>query len=150
MQNIFGVFLDEASAESAAQALRRDGFRVATTPVAESNPAAFPFDRRDVNSQFLVAAVSAPLGLAVGASLGILTGALLTSVVTGILITPMFGFVGAMLGLWLSDRPASHFTELAKQGSLLLTVRCADDQEASVMGALKDAHALEVGAVALG
>lgn len=143
---VTGIFLDRYSADSTARALRDEGLSVDIHPVAETNPAIFHLSSAETNIQLLKAVVAEPLFLLIGVSLGVLLGLLLQNALAGIVTALLFAFGGALLGLWIADRPPARYREYAKEGGVMLTVHCTAQQQPSVIDALEHAHALEVDA----
>jgi hypothetical protein len=143
---VTGIFLDRASAESAAEGLRAEGLPVEVHSIAESNPATFPLSEGETNVQLLKAVIAEPIFVLIGASLGILAGLLLVNALAGILATVAFAFAGALVGLWLGDRPPARYRDYARDGAVMLSVQCRAEQQHDVIGKLRKAHAVEVGA----
>ncbi len=141
---VYGIFRGSEPAESAAKALRDKGFRVDLALIAESNPAVFPVRSAEMNYQLLKSVAAEPVGLLVGASLGIVFGLLVMNALVGIMVTLVFAFAGAMAGLWVADRPPERYRRYVNEGGVMLTVRCEGEEQASVIGMLNNAHAVEV------
>ncbi|MEZ5399874.1 MAG: hypothetical protein R2729_09395 [Bryobacteraceae bacterium] len=143
---VTGIFLDPSVAESTATTLRSKGMAVQLYPIADSNPATFPLTRLETTFQWGKALTSEPLFILGFAVAGLVVGLLLQNVLAGIVATLTFAFAGALIGLWLADRPPVRYREYVRKGAVVLSVHCTADQQPAALGALEQGHAVEVGA----